>query len=39
MFGDKFVKVVLEFEIKLFCHCLVAFGFERNVVDHTPITF
>jgi hypothetical protein len=39
MFSDRFVKVVLDFEIKLFCHCLVAFGFQRSVVDHTPIAF
>jgi len=33
MFGDKFVKIVSNFEIKLFYHCLVAFGFQRSLVD------
>jgi hypothetical protein len=33
MFGDRFVKIVSDFEIKLFCHCLVAFEFQRNLVD------
>jgi hypothetical protein len=27
MFGDKFVKIVWNFEIKLFCHCLITFRF------------
>jgi hypothetical protein len=34
MFGDRFIKIVSNFEIKLFCHCLVAFTFQRNLVDH-----
>jgi len=34
MFGDRFVKIVSDFEIKLFCHCLIAFGFQRSLVDH-----
>jgi hypothetical protein len=34
MFGDKFVKIVSNFEIKLFFHYLVAFGFQKNLVDH-----
>ncbi len=25
IFGDRFVKIVSNFEIKLFFHCLVAF--------------
>ncbi len=33
MFGDRFVKVILGFEIKLFCHCLIAFGFQIFFVD------
>jgi len=33
MFGDKFVKIVSNFEIKFFCNCLVAFGFQKNLVD------
>jgi hypothetical protein len=33
MFGDRFVKIVSNFEIKLFCHYLVAFGFQRSIVD------
>ncbi len=33
MFSDKFVKIVSNIEIKLFCHCLVAFGFQRSLVD------
>jgi len=42
MFGNRFVKIFSNFEIKLFCHCLVAFGLEniffRSLV-RTPITF
>jgi hypothetical protein len=34
MFGDKFVKIVSNFELKLFCHYLVTFGFQRILVDH-----
>jgi hypothetical protein len=34
MFGDKFVKIVSDFEIKLFFHCLVTFGFQKILVDH-----
>jgi len=34
MFGDEFVKIVLNFEIKLFCHCLVEFGFQRTIINH-----
>jgi hypothetical protein len=33
MFGDKFVKIVLDFEIKLFCYCLITFGFQRGLVN------
>jgi hypothetical protein len=33
MFSDRFVKIVSNFEIKLFCHCLVTFGFQRSFVD------
>jgi len=33
MFSKRFVKIVLNFEIKLFCHCLVAFGFQKGIVD------
>ncbi len=33
MFCDRFVKIVLGFEIKLYCHCLDAFGFQRSLVD------
>jgi hypothetical protein len=28
MLGDEFVKIVSNFEIKLSCHCLIAFGFQ-----------
>jgi hypothetical protein len=34
MFNDKFVKIVSYFEIKLFWHSLVAFGFQISLVDH-----
>jgi hypothetical protein len=34
MFGDKFVKIISKSEIQLFFHCLVAFEFQRSVVDH-----
>jgi hypothetical protein len=34
MFGDRFVKVDLDFEIKLFCHFLVAFRFQGSLLDH-----
>jgi uncharacterized membrane protein len=34
IFGVRFVKIVSNSEIKLFFHCLVAFGFQRNLVDH-----
>jgi hypothetical protein len=34
MFGDKFVKIVSNFEIKLFYHSLVTFGFQKILVDH-----
>jgi hypothetical protein len=34
MFSNRFVKVILGFEIKLFCHCLIAFGFQKSFVDH-----
>jgi hypothetical protein len=33
MFGDKFVKIVLNFEIILFCHYLIPFGFQINLVN------
>jgi hypothetical protein len=33
MFGDRFVEIVSDFEIKLFCHCFVAFGFQGSLVD------
>jgi hypothetical protein len=33
MFGDRFVKIVLNFEINFFCHCLFAFGFQRSLID------
>jgi len=33
MFGDRFVKIVSDFEIKLFCHYLVAFGFLKSLID------
>jgi hypothetical protein len=33
MFGDRFVKIVSKFEIKLNCHCLVAFELQRSLVD------
>jgi hypothetical protein len=33
MFGDRFVKIVSNFEIKLFYHSLVTFGFQRILVD------
>jgi hypothetical protein len=33
MFGDKLVKIVLEFDIKLFFHCFVAFGVQKGLVD------
>jgi hypothetical protein len=33
MFSDRFVKIVSNFEIKLFCHCLVAFELQRSLVD------
>jgi hypothetical protein len=39
MFGDIFVKIVSNFEIKLFCHYLVAFGFQRSLIVSTPILF
>jgi hypothetical protein len=34
MFGDRFIKIVSNFEIKLFCHCLAAFTFQVSLVDH-----
>jgi hypothetical protein len=34
MFGDKFVKIVLDFEINFFGHCLVTFGFQISIPDH-----
>jgi hypothetical protein len=34
MFGDRFVKIVSNFEINFFCHCLVTFEFQRSLVDH-----
>jgi len=33
MFGDTFVIIDLNFEIKLFFYCLVAFGFQRSLVN------
>jgi hypothetical protein len=33
MLSDRFVKIILNFEIKLFCHCLITFGFQRSLVD------
>jgi hypothetical protein len=33
IFGDKFVKIVSNFEIKCFIHCLIAFVFQRSLVD------
>jgi hypothetical protein len=33
MFNDRFVEIVSDFEIELFCHCLVTFGFLKNIVD------
>jgi hypothetical protein len=33
MFGDRFVKIISNFEIKLFHHCLIAFGLQKNLVD------
>jgi hypothetical protein len=33
MFGDRFVKIVSNFEIKFFCHCLVTFEFQRSPDD------
>ncbi len=33
MFNDNFVKIVLNFEIKLFFHCLVTFGFQKSLLD------
>jgi len=34
MFGDRFVKIVLDLETNFFCHCLVAFGFQTSLIDH-----
>jgi hypothetical protein len=34
MFGDRFVKIIWNFEIKLFFHYLFAFGFQRSFVEH-----
>ncbi len=34
MFGDRFVKIVSDFEINFFRPCLVAFGSERSLVNH-----
>jgi len=41
MFGNKFVKIVSNFEIKLFYDCLVTFGFQRSYrkIINTPIVF
>jgi hypothetical protein len=33
MFGDRFVKIVFDFEIKLFHYCLIAFGFQKILGD------
>jgi hypothetical protein len=33
MFGDKFVKIVSNLEIKLFCHYLVALGLKKSFID------
>jgi hypothetical protein len=33
MLGKRFVKILSIFEIELFCHCLVVFGFQKNLVD------
>jgi hypothetical protein len=33
MFVDRFVKIISDFEIKFFLHCLVVFGFQRSLVD------
>jgi hypothetical protein len=34
MSGDRFVKIDLDFEIKFFCHFLVAFKFQITLVNH-----
>jgi hypothetical protein len=33
MFGDRFVKIFLNFEIKFSFHCFVTFGFQRSFVN------
>jgi len=33
MFDDIFVKIVSNFEIKLYCYCLVAFIAQRSLVN------
>jgi hypothetical protein len=33
MFGDRFIKIILDFEIKLFFHFLVAFGFLKSLAN------
>jgi len=41
-FSDKFVRIVLDFDIKLFFHCLITFGFQKNFyrsLINTPTTF
>jgi len=34
IFGDRFIKIVSNFEINFFFHCLIAFGFQRSLVGH-----
>jgi hypothetical protein len=33
MFGDKFVKIGSNFEIKFYFYCLIAFEFQKSFVD------
>jgi hypothetical protein len=33
MFGDRFIKIVFDFEIKLFRDCSIAFGFQKSLGD------
>jgi hypothetical protein len=33
MFGDRHVKTISDFNIKLFLHCFVAFGVQRDLVN------
>jgi hypothetical protein len=42
MFGERFVQIVSNFEIKLFFHCLITFGFFKKsckLLIGTPIVF